>query len=83
VKTTRYFEEQALRKRPYLRRARFGRIVAQPVAREVQADGRVRRWGDMPDPGGWSVRVVTLAAGETVHNALPDRGFVSPAPGAT
>jgi hypothetical protein len=80
MKTTRYFEEQVLRKRPYLRREWCARIIAQPAARVVQADGRIRYWGYPTDAdgsglAGKALRVVTLADGETVHNALFDRDF--------
>lgn len=51
------------------------RILAAPIAREVQSDGRIRFWGTVPDFGGRIFRVVTLADGETVHNAFPDRDF--------
>jgi hypothetical protein len=36
MKTTRYFEEQILRKRPYIQRAWCERIVANPLRRETQ-----------------------------------------------
>jgi hypothetical protein len=45
VKATRYFEEQVLRKRPYIEREWCLAVLAAPVRREVQADGRVRFWG--------------------------------------
>jgi hypothetical protein len=75
VKTTRYFEEQVLRKRPYIRREWCEQVIARPLRREVQPDGRIRFWGRIP--GGRVLRVVTLADGETVHNAFPDRNFVT------
>lgn len=75
LKTTRYFEEQVLRKRPYIRREWCARIVAEPVRREVQPDGRVRYWGFVAELGERALRVVTLEDGETVHNAFPDRDF--------
>ncbi len=75
VKTTRYFEEQVLRKRPYLRREWCERIVAHPLKREMQADGRIRFWGVVPELGDRVLRVVILEDGETIHNAFPDRGF--------
>jgi hypothetical protein len=78
VRTTRYFEEQVLRKRPYLRREWCERILAHPLHRQPQADGRIRFWGILPELGGRALRVVTLAGGETVHNAFPDRGFTPP-----
>jgi hypothetical protein len=74
VKTPRYFEEQVLRKRRYLRREWCELALQKPVKREAQADGRVRFWVFIPDLGRY-LRVVTLADGETVHNAFPDRGF--------
>ncbi len=75
MKTTRYFEEQVLRKRPYIRREWCAEILASPVRREVQPDGRVRYWGLIPELGERALRVVTLDDGETVHNAFFDRGF--------
>ena len=73
MKTTRYFEEQVLRKRPYIRREWCARIVAEPVRRAVQPE--VRYWGFVAELGERALRVVTLADGETVHNAFPDRDF--------
>ena len=78
MKTTRYFEEQVLRKRPYLNREWCLRVLANPIARQVQADGRIRFWGAIPEYGNRVLRVVTLSDGETVHNAFPDRRFVLP-----
>ena len=77
IKTTRSFEEAVLRKRPYIRREWCERILANPIKREVQPDGRIRFWGPVPELGGRVMRVVTLADGETVHNAFPDRNFVN------
>ncbi len=74
MKTTRYFEEQVLRKRPYIRREWCERALREAVRREVQPDGRIRHWIFIPELGKY-LRVVTLEDGETVHNAFPDRGF--------
>jgi hypothetical protein len=74
VKTTRYFEEQVLRKRPYIRKEWCERAVQAPARREVQADGRVRYWIFVQEIGKY-LRVVTLEDGETIHNAFPDRDF--------
>ena len=81
MKTTRYFEEQVLRKRPYIRREWCEQILAQAMRREVQADGRIRFWGAVPELGDRVLRVVTLADGETVHNAFPDTSFERPGDG--
>jgi len=78
LKATRYFEEQVLRKRPYLLRDWVNPILASPLRRIVQADGRVRFWGSVVDPRDGKtryLRIVTLADGETVHNAFFDRDF--------
>jgi hypothetical protein len=74
MKTTRYFEEQVLRKRAYLKREWCERALREAVRREVQPDGRIRHWIFIPELGKY-LRVVTLRDGETVHNAFPDRGF--------
>ena len=78
VKTTRYFDEQVRRKRPYIELAWCVQVVASPLRRETQEDGRVRFWGEVTLPGEASpryLRVVTLEDGETIHNAFFDRGF--------
>jgi hypothetical protein len=78
LKTTRYFEEQVLRKRPYIQREWCRDVLGLPVRRELQADGRVRFWGRISVPGEAQprfLRVVTLEDGETIHNAFFDRGF--------
>lgn len=74
VKTTRYFKEQVLRKRPYIQREWCEWVLRQAVRREVQPDGRIRFWGFIPELGRY-LRVVTLEDGDTVHNAFPDRDF--------
>jgi hypothetical protein len=78
MKTTRYFDEQVLRKRPYIERQWCADVIARPIRSEVQPDGRMRFWGIVARPGEAEtryLRVVTLADGETVHNAFFDRGF--------
>ncbi|MBM3547127.1 MAG: hypothetical protein FJX54_09240 [Alphaproteobacteria bacterium] len=46
----------------------------RPVRRERQSDGRVRYWIWISAQTAY-LRVVTLADGETVHNAFYDRDF--------
>ena len=46
-----------------------------PHDKEEEASGRVRYWGYIAELGHWP-RVVTLADGETVHNAMLDRDCV-------
>ncbi len=78
MKTTRYFDEQVRRKRPYIDPVWCADIIAAPLRREEQPDGRIRFWGEVI-PSGEDMprilRVVTLADGETVHNAFFDRRF--------
>ncbi|NCO38408.1 MAG: hypothetical protein COZ06_21605 [Armatimonadetes bacterium CG_4_10_14_3_um_filter_66_18] len=74
MKTTRYFEEQVLRKRRYLKREWCERALVHPEHTEVQNDGRVRYWVYLREIRG-HLRVVTLADGETIHKAFPDRDF--------
>ena len=78
LKTTRYFEEQVLRKRPYIQREWCVQVLASPIRRDVQTDGRIRFWGRIAVEGEARprfLRVVTLEDGETVHNAFFDRNF--------
>jgi hypothetical protein len=78
MKTTRYFEEQVLRKRPYIHLAWCAEVMAMPIRQEPQPDGRVRYWGAVIDPRDNKkriLRVVTLEDGETIHNAFFDRDF--------
>lgn len=72
---TEYFEQEVLRKRPYLRREWCIRVVEQPLRAERQEDNRYRFWGAVPELGGRYLRVVTLDDRTTIHNAFPDRGF--------
>ena len=77
MKTTRYFNEQVLRKRPYLRTEWITAVIANPLARIDQEDGRIRFWGEVETDDGkrYMLRVVTLEDGETIHNAFFDRDF--------
>jgi hypothetical protein len=83
MKTTRYFEEQVLRKRPYIDPSWIPPIPAAPMRRMTQDDGRCRFWGavrDSRDGKTRVLRVVTLEDGETVHNAFSDRDFRNASP---
>jgi hypothetical protein len=74
MKTTRYFEEQVMRKRPYIKREWCVQAVMNSEHCEKQEDGRFRYWLHIPEWGSY-LRVVTLEDGETVHNAFPDKDF--------
>ena len=67
-----------LRKRTYLTVEICRAVLADPIRRTVQADGRVRHWGRVTLPGETGariLRVVTLEDGATIHNAFLDRDF--------
>jgi hypothetical protein len=76
MRTTRYFD--ALRIRPdraAIRDEWIDRVIHTPVKEVVQADGRIRRWAQIPEAENRFLRVVLLQDGETVHNAFFDRRF--------
>lgn len=50
------------------------RVIDAPESEQVQADGRIRRWGKIIEAEDRFLRVVLLPDGETVHNAFFDRG---------
>jgi hypothetical protein len=75
MKTTAYFREQVLRKRPYIRIEWCLEVIANPIQTEIQSDGRIRYWGYIDDLNGKALRVIILEDGETLHNAFPDSGF--------
>ena len=78
MKVTRYFVSLSTRPdRVQIRREWIRRVVDQPEKECIQADGRIRRWGSVPEMGNRYLRVILLSDGETVHNAFFDRGFKS------
>ena len=81
MKATPCFLEQVVRTRPCLDAQWFAPILASPIRRESQADGRIRSWGAIVDPRDGKtrfLRIVTLADGATIHNAFFDRDFEDP-----
>ena len=83
MKTTRYFEEQVRRKRPYIETDACLAVVAAPLRMVTHADGRVRHWGEVVDARDGKpriLRVITLEDGETLHNAFYDRDFLKDGP---
>jgi hypothetical protein len=76
VKFTNYFVD--IRKRPDrvgIRDEWIERAINSPIKEAVQADGRIRRWTEVPEMASRYLRVVLLSDGETVHNAFFDRSF--------
>lgn len=70
---TDYFEEQVLRKRPYLKKAWCIFVLKNAIRSEPQGRNRYRFWAAIPELDGRYLRVVTLADKLTIHNAFPDR----------
>jgi hypothetical protein len=74
-KYTEYFENEVLRKRPYLKKEWCVQVVENPMKFERQEHNRYRFWGEIDELGGRVLRVVTLEDKKTIHNAFPDRRF--------
>ena len=72
---TDYFENEVLRKRPYIKKEWCIRIIENPLKVEPQENNRFRFWGIVDDLEGRVLRVVTLEDKKTIHNAFPDRGY--------
>ena len=72
---TGYFENEVLRKRPYIRKEWCTRVLDKPLRSEPQENNRHRFWGQVPELDGRYLRVVTLADRVTIHNAFLDRRF--------
>jgi hypothetical protein len=72
---TDYFENEVLRKRPYLQKEWCIRVVERPIKTEPQEHNRYRFWAVIEELEGRILRVVTLEDKITIHNAFPDRGF--------
>jgi hypothetical protein len=74
-RTTPYFRNEIIRKRPYLKIEICRTIIGNPIKKETQSDGRIRFWGKIETMDNKYLRVVTLEDGITIHNAFLDRGF--------
>ena len=73
IKFTLYFENEVLRKRPYLTKDMCVKIIGNPLKVERQEDDRFRFWGKVRELEDRIVRVVTLEDKITIHNAFLDR----------
>lgn len=76
MRTTKYFE--ATRQRPDridIQTEWIETVIRYPLKEVIQQDGRIRRWGLIPEAGNKYLRVVLLPDGETVHYAFFDRRF--------
>ena len=70
---TPYFENEVLRKRPYLKKEWCVNVIEHPLKVERQENNRFRFWGPLGE--GKVLRVITLEDKRTIHNAFFDRGF--------
>jgi hypothetical protein len=74
-KFTDYFENEVLRKRPYLKKEWCIQVLENPMRSEPQEKNRFRFWRAIPEFDNRILRVVTLEDKGTIHNAFPDRRF--------
>ncbi len=74
-KYTKYFENEVLRKRPYIKKEWCIKIIENPLKIEEQDGNRFRYWGKIEEFENKIIRVVTLEDKLTIHNAFPDRSF--------
>ena len=78
MKVTRYFDAIRSRSdRALIREEWIEQAIQKPIRETVQADGRIRRWVQVPEMENRFLRVVLLPDGETVHNAFFDRRYAS------
>lgn len=78
MKTTGYFENSVLAKRPYLSKAMCAGVISNYIRKEEQPDGRLKFWGEVVLPNEdfpRIIRVITLPDGCTIHNAFIDSKF--------
>lgn len=74
-KFTEYFENEVIRKRPYLKKEWCLQVIENPIKVEPQEHNRFRFWGSISELEGKILRVITLEDKRTIHNAFPDRRF--------
>ena len=72
---TEYFENEVLRKRPYIQKNWCIRVCMKPIKVEPQEQNRFRFWGEIDELDGRVLRVITLQDKKTIHNAFLDRRF--------
>ena len=74
MKSTEYFQNKVMLKRPYLRAAWIEQVISAPEHTDTEESGRIRYWGYVAEIKKY-LRVVVLEDGLTVHNAFPDRRY--------
>ncbi len=76
-KFTQYFENEILRKRPYIKKEWCIRVIKNAVKVQLQENNRFRFWGKIDELEGKILRVVTLEDKITIHNAFLGRSIKS------
>lgn len=74
-KFTEYFEQEVMRKRPYIKKDWCIQVLENPIGTEQQENNRFRFWGIVEELEGRVLRVITLEDKTTIHNAFPDRRY--------
>jgi hypothetical protein len=74
MKTTHYFTNSVIIRRPYLKMEWVEYVLTNPIRTEVQPNGRIRRWAFISEASKY-LRIITESDGQTVHNAFFDRRF--------
>ena len=72
---TKYFENEVLEKRPYLKKEWCIYVLENFSRCEPQENNRFRFWAQIEEFGNRHLRVITLKDKLTIHNAFPDRNF--------
>ena len=72
---TAYFENEVLRKRPYIKKEWCIKVIENPLRVEKQEGNRFRFWGKIDEVEEKTLRVITLDDKITIHNAFLDRRF--------
>lgn len=78
MRITPHLRDRLQRARPYIRLDWISDVIDNPIHTEIQPDGRIRFWGEVPFPDSENphiLRVITLEDGETVLTAFIDRQF--------
>lgn len=74
-KYTKYFENEVLRKRPYIKKQWCIETIEHPDKIEQQEDNRFRFWKRIEELDNRYLRVITLEDKTTIQNAFPDMRF--------
>jgi len=74
MKTTGYFQNSVMARRPYLKQEWLEYVINHPVRTQIQDNGRIRYWAFIKEIGKY-LRVITEPDKQTIHNAFPDRRF--------